>query len=251
MARTTRWLRLWLYGLNGGLLLFAAGLSLTTGGRIAVFLMVLVPLTFVPFSYTRVRLHRLVVARLDALGRGSSIAIGLTLAGMLLDAVMTAQLLTSRSATNVSFLQSAGVAWIGPVWFSAHALLFLGYAVLAGGRSVVRLIGWLSAKIKPRTAPEVIAGGLVLGRRDFLGQLGLVGAGAPFIVSLGSIQLSYDFRVEQRELTLPHWPKELDGLRIAHLSDIHVGGAMNRERLLHVPDIFDVFAVDRLDGFPD
>ena len=158
MARTTRWLRLWLYGLNAGLLAFAGGLFLTSGGRIAIFLMAMVPLTFVPFSYSRIRLHRLLVTRLEAFGVGPLVAAALTLAGMTLDAVMTAQLLTSRSATNISLLQSAGIAWIGPVWFSAHALLFLGYTVLAGGRSLVRVIGWLSAKIKRRTAEEVAEG---------------------------------------------------------------------------------------------
>jgi predicted MPP superfamily phosphohydrolase len=40
--------------------------------------------------------------------------------------------------------------------------------------------------------------------------------------------------VEERDIFLPHWPKELDGLRIAHLSDIHVGGSMNRGRLLRM-----------------
>ena len=33
---------------------------------------------------------------------------------------------------------------------------------------------------------------------------------------------------------LPHWPAALDGLRVAHLSDIHVGGGMDRERLARV-----------------
>src|SRR5262245_56931995 len=62
----------------------------------------------------------------------------------------------------------------------------------------------------------------------------MLGAGAPFLVSLSNVKLSYDFRVEEHELTLPQWPPALDGLRLAHLSDIHVGGSMNRERLLHM-----------------
>jgi predicted MPP superfamily phosphohydrolase len=36
---------------------------------------------------------------------------------------------------------------------------------------------------------------------------------------------------------LPHWPRELDGLRVVHLSDIHVGGGMTRERLLRVAEL--------------
>ena len=74
----------------------------------------------------------------------------------------------------------------------------------------------------------------VLGRREVLQQFALVGAAAPFAVSLSGVPLSYDFRVEERELALPGWPRGLDGLRVVHLSDIHVGGAMNRERLREV-----------------
>ena len=36
---------------------------------------------------------------------------------------------------------------------------------------------------------------------------------------------------------MPGWPRELDGLRVAHLSDIHVGGGMTRERLLRVAEL--------------
>jgi hypothetical protein len=64
--------------------------------------------------------------------------------------------------------------------------------------------------------------------------VGVLGAGAPFFVSLSNVKLSYDFRVEEREITLPSWPQALDGLRVAHLSDIHVGGSMNRRRLLYM-----------------
>lgn len=64
-----------------------------------------------------------------------------------------------------------------------------------------------------------------------------MGMGFPFIVSLSGVETSYDFRVEEREIALPGWPRALDGLRVAHLSDIHVGGAMNRARLLRVAEL--------------
>lgn len=42
--------------------------------------------------------------------------------------------------------------------------------------------------------------------------------------------------VETRELELrlPNWPKELDGMRIAHVSDFHVGHLMSVERAIDV-----------------
>jgi predicted MPP superfamily phosphohydrolase len=74
-------------------------------------------------------------------------------------------------------------------------------------------------------------------RRLVLKQMGLMSVGAPFALSLSGVPLSYDFRVEERELPLPGLPRELDGMRVAHLSDIHVGGEMNRERLLRVAEL--------------
>jgi predicted MPP superfamily phosphohydrolase len=59
----------------------------------------------------------------------------------------------------------------------------------------------------------------------------------PFAASASGVSTSYDFRVDEREIVLPHWPRELDGLRVVHLSDIHVGGGMTRERLLRVAEL--------------
>jgi predicted MPP superfamily phosphohydrolase len=59
----------------------------------------------------------------------------------------------------------------------------------------------------------------------------------PFFVSLSGVPLSYDLRVEERDVEVPGWPRELDGLRVAHLSDIHVGGGMTRERLRRMAEL--------------
>jgi predicted MPP superfamily phosphohydrolase len=77
----------------------------------------------------------------------------------------------------------------------------------------------------------------MIGRRELLQKASLAGAAIPFGVSLSGVPLSYDFRVERREITLPHWPQALDGLKVAHLSDIHVGGAMDLDRLLRVAEL--------------
>ncbi len=85
--------------------------------------------------------------------------------------------------------------------------------------------------------PEAGPTGPLLGRRELLQRAGLVGAAVPFGISLSGVPLSYDFRVETREITLPSWPTALDGLRVVHLSDIHVGGLMDRERLQQVVEL--------------
>jgi predicted MPP superfamily phosphohydrolase len=77
-----------------------------------------------------------------------------------------------------------------------------------------------------------------------LQKAGLFGAALPFGVSMSSVPLSYDFRVEEHEIVLPHWPASLDGLRVVHLSDIHVGGLMDRDRLRQVAELTNQCAPD-------
>jgi predicted MPP superfamily phosphohydrolase len=227
------WLHIWQLILNIGIFLSAIVMGLLVTRR-AFFLMALIPLAFIPFSYARVRLQAL----LDQLlrGRPSTIKLLFVLTGLgvACDVVMIAQLLTARAGNLHSFLHGPGISWIGAVWFSAHALLFLGYAIVRPVQWFVRL---MSQALQPRSAdaPDTLASPE---RRQFLQHVGVVGAGAPFFVSLSSVKLSYDFRVEERELTLPYWPQALDGLRIAHLSDIHVG-SINRKQLLRMAALTD------------
>jgi predicted MPP superfamily phosphohydrolase len=214
--------------LNAALLAAALWLTLS-GSRRAPFLLALVALVFVPFSYARSRLHRFLETHLEI----SRVWL-FTAMGLLFDMVMVAQLLTARQPAPPWILQTTGVMWIGAVWFSAHELLLLGYALAGLARLGSRPFrGWLT-RVASTPAP---ASELVLGRRELLQKAGLFGVAVPFGVSLSSIAVSYDFRVEHREIVLPSWPARLDGLRIVHLSDIHVGGAMNRQRLLQVVEL--------------
>jgi len=223
-----RWLRGWQIGLN--LFLFLALLVLGAFFfRRPLFLLALIPIGFVPFSYARLRFDALLGRLLSSYPPLFLPCVGL---GLLLDCVMVAQLLTARSESSIPILHGQAISWVGAIWFSAHALLFLGYAVLGLGQVGKRLMSWLlSAFTRPPDLPDAPASPE---RRQFLQQISVLGAGVPFFVSLSNVKLTYDFRVEERDITLPHWPRELDGLRVAHLSDIHVGGGMNRERLLRM-----------------
>ncbi len=225
-SRTSSWLRRWLVCLNAGLLLVAVVLARRIGPH-ALFLAALVPVAFVPFSYARLRLQRSIEPVLEQLG--GAVALAVFAAGIALDAVMIAQLLTARSPAAMPVLRASGISWAGAVWFSAHALLCVGY----GGVSLSRACGRLLRRVR-HLLPGALAAQVSLERRQFLQQFGVAGAALPFAVSLSGVGLSYDFRVEEKEIELPHWPMALDGLRVAHLSDIHVGGDMNRERLRRV-----------------
>jgi predicted MPP superfamily phosphohydrolase len=233
--RESAWLRRWHLGLGVGLLLVSAVLGATLTRRF-FFLAAIVPLTLAPFSYARRRLDRSLRRALGAGARHARLLTALSAAGFALDAVMVVQLATARVSDALDDLHGPLVGWIGPVWFSAHAILFLGYAGLGGVRLVRRAARRLAASVRWPAAEEPRAPASPE-RRMFLQRAGLVGAGLPFFVSVSSVSLSYDFRVEEREIELPGWPRELDGLRVAHLSDIHVGGGMTRERLLRVAEL--------------
>jgi predicted MPP superfamily phosphohydrolase len=224
---SVRALRVWLLALNVALM--AVGLVLAgAGARRAWFVVALVPVAFAPFAYARLRLHR-ALAGIVAARRMAPVAV----AGMVLDVITVGQLLTARSAETAPWLSGPVIGWVGPVWFSAHGLLFLGYALLGLVRALRRLVRVLARSRAVATAATAGAGPAI-GRREFLRQYGVVGAAAPFAISLSGVPISYDFRVDEHEIVLPHWPRALDGLRVAHLSDIHVGGGMDRQRLLRV-----------------
>jgi predicted MPP superfamily phosphohydrolase len=229
---TYRWLRSWQLGLNLFLLLAAFVLG-TFVFRRAFFLLVLVPVAFVPFSYARLRFHTYLERLLGVHTRTASLFFLLVWLGVLLDCVMVAQLLTARSGSDIPILYWAGISWVGAIWFSAHSLLFLGYMLIDFGRLSRRVVRW-ALQYKWNRDGSFSAAPVSPERRQFLQHLGVLGAGTPFFFSLAGVKLSYDFRVEERELVLPHWPQALDGLRVAHLSDIHVGSGMDRARLLRV-----------------
>ncbi|MBI3786158.1 MAG: metallophosphoesterase [Deltaproteobacteria bacterium] len=200
-----------------------------TGNHRARFFAPLVPLLFAPFSYARVRLQRSVERHVP---RSSAVLIAAV--AFLCDATMVAQLLDARQPFAVPLLETLGVEWLGEVWYSAYALLFVCYAMTG----LLRAATWpLRRRRALRPAEPEETDAILMGRRELLQRGGLLAAALPFGVSLSGVSVSYDFRVERREIVLPRWPRALDGLVIAHLSDIHVGGEMNRERLRRVAEL--------------
>jgi predicted MPP superfamily phosphohydrolase len=227
--------RRWLLGLNVAVL--ATGLVLgMAGARRGFFLAALVPLALAPFSYARLRLHHTLARALSGGSNDRAFAV----AGIVCDVVLIAQLVTARTAAAVPLLHGPVVAWLGPVWFSTHALLLLGYLLVGLVRTLHRLLdrSWaLVTRRVSRARPAPEGAPPSLGRREFLRQASVGAVALPFAASMSGVSTSYDFRVEEREVVLPRWPRELDGLRVVHLSDIHVGGGMTRERLMRVAEL--------------
>ncbi len=209
------------------LILLVVGVALASSGvRLAMLLIALVPLAFVPFSYARLRWHRFLETHLPPWGVCLLCGVGITF-----DAVMALQLLSARRVGAGALLQAPGVTWIGTVWFSAHAMILFSYGLLWLARTGSKPVRRVMRTRRPPSA-EVDRS-----RRELLQTAGLFGSALPFGVSLSGVPVSYDFRIERRDLALAAWPTSLDGLRIVHLSDIHVGGMMDRERLLRVAEL--------------
>src|SRR5215212_3448300 len=126
---TLSWVQTWQVLLHLSLLLSIAVMGLL-GTRRALFLLALLPLAFLPFSYARVRLEAVLVQQLSSGEPTASVGVALTSLGILCDAVMIAQLFTARTEHRHPLLHGSGIAWIGAIWFSAHTLFFLGDTIV-------------------------------------------------------------------------------------------------------------------------
>ena len=83
--------------------------------------------------------------------------------------------------------------------------------------------------------------GLLITRRDFLKLMG-VAALDVFLLAIGGVGYGYLmepnwFKVETIPLKLPRLSPRFSGLRVAQISDIHIGGWMNLERLQRAADL--------------
>ncbi|PCJ84920.1 MAG: hypothetical protein COA57_08355 [Flavobacteriales bacterium] len=63
-----------------------------------------------------------------------------------------------------------------------------------------------------------------ISRHNFLTKMGIIIAAIPFIsIAYGILRGRYNFRVLRETLSFPNLPTAFDGLRIAVISDIHIG----------------------------
>jgi predicted MPP superfamily phosphohydrolase len=110
-------------------------------------------------------------------------------------------------------------------------LLWIPYALARGVVTGVRhLLQWRRER-HPQPAPDAHA----ISRREFAR---LLGTAVPALVTLGSAAVAVwqirHFRIRRLEVALPQLPAALDGLTIAHVTDIHVGQFTNGRILDHI-----------------
>jgi hypothetical protein len=124
----------------------------------------------------------------------------------------------------------AEVAWL---WFSSSLVAYV--AIRA-----IQVVAWLLERVFPRRAthevPSERPGGesrpgtdapVDLARRRFVQTATVVAGAAPFVgFAYGFAIERWQFQVREQTLLLETLPAELDGLRIAQLSDLHIGSFM-------------------------
>jgi len=111
------------------------------------------------------------------------------------------------------------IAWADePFWLAAGHLLCRGYLGVCVAAAVIGAVIAAARIIADRLAAEPPAVSRIL---DFPQA-----APHPLLRIPGDQSLSV--ALIDRELALPHWPTELDGLTVLHLSDLHVSPRLGR-----------------------
>jgi len=109
------------------------------------------------------------------------------------------------------------IAWL---WFSSSMMAYV--AICA-----VHIVAWLWYRAFPHRAADEAGAPVNLGRRRFVQTATVVAGAAPFVgFAYGFAAERWQFQVREQELALETLPAALDGLRIAQLSDIHIGSFM-------------------------
>jgi hypothetical protein len=116
--------------------------------------------------------------------------------------------------------------------------LILGVSKLVGSVFLllddgVRVGQWVWSKVSamisstPQT-PDSIS----FSRKQFFTNLALIAAALPFTSFLyGMVRGAYNYKVHKVRVNLPNLPKEFEGFKIVHLSDIHIGSFSSSEPL--------------------
>jgi len=122
-----------------------------------------------------------------------------------------------------------GGKWIiaaARIWLVASIFAFLAIQLVHG-------VGWIYSLIAFRASVPVNES-----RRNFFRYAGYIAGGIPILAAIyGFVAGRLKYRVERVEVPIANLPKELDGLKIAQLSDIHIGDFMPREEVRRAVDI--------------
>ena len=122
-----------------------------------------------------------------------------------------------------------GGKWIigaARIWLVASIFAFLAVQLVHG-------IGWVYGLIASGASASVNES-----RRNFFRYAGYIAGGIPIVTAIyGFVSGRLKYSVERVEVPIAGLPKELDGFKIAQLSDIHIGDFMPRNEVRRAVDI--------------
>jgi uncharacterized protein len=101
----------------------------------------------------------------------------------------------------------------------------------------VGAIEW-AADLAARLRPGAVAGGFSPSRRTFFQYAAVLAGGFPFLAATyGFAAGRLRYKIERVDVPIANLPPELDGLRIAQLSDIHIGDYMPPHEIRRAVDM--------------
>ncbi|HEY6303435.1 MAG TPA: metallophosphoesterase [Terriglobales bacterium] len=101
----------------------------------------------------------------------------------------------------------------------------------------VGAIEWVT-NVAARLRPGAVAGGFSASRRTFFHYAAVLAGGFPFLAATyGFAAGRLRYTIERVDVPVANLPPELDGLRIAQLSDIHIGDYMPPREIARAVDM--------------
>ncbi len=94
-------------------------------------------------------------------------------------------------------------------------------------------IEMLIISLKKRMSPKIeLSGENQISRKDFLKKTGVIVSAIPFgTLIFGMLESAFDYTVKRKKLVIDNLPDSFKGLRIVHISDLHVGSFISTEPL--------------------
>lgn len=165
-------------------------------------------------------------------------------------------------AVIFAVLQISQVGNVNPYLILSWFLLFF-LAIYIGNlptSGVNRIQPLMSRVVRPRLQKEKVRYYPRITRRKFFSQVGIIMATAPFVSKLlGGMKGRFAFYVREIHMVFPNLPEGFDGIRIAQISDLHIGSfGTNRDPLREAielvneanPDII-LFTGDLVNNFAE
>jgi predicted MPP superfamily phosphohydrolase len=149
------------------------------------------------------------------------IALAATLLATLLDPLFghgISRILDSLSLGSLNLGKS--LTTLARLWLVAS---FFGFLAVQS----VGAVEWVTNVAAARLYPQAATGGFSSSRRKFFQYAAVLAGGFPFLAATyGFAAGRLRYKIERVDVPVANLPPELDGLRIAQLSDIHIGDYM-------------------------